>query len=275
MGRKKKQVPVSSANDGKRAIIYTRVSTDEQVQHGYGLDAQLDRCTQYAQLVGYTVVDVKTDEGLSGTLYMKDRPALLAAFTACLTGDADIILTYAQDRYARDTGVWVNLRDAAIKAGIHLWTVKENTDFATKDSQFMGEIHAVVNAQERRTIAERLFNGRTQRSKDDGLGSGPIPYGYIRHKEVAGTEVVTTVLVDESAVPVIRLVLSEREQGTTYHALCALLTRKGYQTPRGNKEWKVSTIQSIEKHADLYKTGVRSWHTVQSSTLWPIILGSK
>lgn len=135
MGRKKKEIKVSSAEDGKRAIVYTRVSTDEQVQHGYGLDVQLDRCTQYAQLVGYTIVAVKTDEGLSGTLSMKDRPGLLSAFTSCIMGDADIILTYAQDRYARDTGVWVNLRDSAIKAGMHLWTVKENTDFATKDSQ--------------------------------------------------------------------------------------------------------------------------------------------
>jgi site-specific DNA recombinase len=272
MGRKKKEHKVVTAADGKRTIIYLRVSTDEQAQHGYGLADQLEKCQKYAELVGYTVIDVKTDEGLSGTLYMDYRPALKDAFFACLTGKADIILAYAQDRYARDTGVWVNLRDAAIKGGMKLWTVKENTDFATKESQFMGEIHAVVASEDRRKIAERLFNGRKQRSKVDGLGGGPTPYGYIRHKEIQGTEIITTVQTDASAVPAIALILSERAAGRTYESVTALLERLRYPTPRGNSKWKVSTIQAIETHETLYRTGVRTWNNVNASTLWPVLL---
>jgi len=119
MGRPKKQTHTSALQEqGKRIIIYLRVSTDEQAQHGYGLDAQRENCTQFAQLVGYTVIDVVSDEGLSGTLPMSERPALQRAFTLCLTSQADIILAYAQDRYARSTGVWIAVRDAAMKASI-------------------------------------------------------------------------------------------------------------------------------------------------------------
>jgi site-specific DNA recombinase len=273
MGRKKKVVSsIIEQSDGKRVIIYLRVSTDEQAQHGYGLETQLELCTRYAELVGFTIIRVETDEGLSGTLYMKDRPGLLAAFTACTIGEADLILSYAQDRYSRETGVWVNLRDAAIKSRVKLWTVKENTDFATPESKFMGEIHAVVASEDRRKTAERLFNGRKTRSKKDGLGGGQIPYGYLRHREVQGLEIVTTVQINQAAVPVIELVLSERANGRTYHGLAALLQQKNILTPRGNAEWKVSTIQAIEKHEKLYRTGEWTWNDTAVATLWPILL---
>ena len=38
-----------AANGHKRAILYTRVSTDEQAEHGYSLQSQLEACRAYAE----------------------------------------------------------------------------------------------------------------------------------------------------------------------------------------------------------------------------------
>ena len=56
----------------QKAVIYCRVSTEEQAQEGYSLDVQERFCRQYALNNGYDVFGVYRDEGKSGTKL--DRP---------------------------------------------------------------------------------------------------------------------------------------------------------------------------------------------------------
>ena len=48
-----------------KCVIYTRVSSDAQVEKGVSLDAQLEKCRIYCQFKDMEVVDVITDEGVS------------------------------------------------------------------------------------------------------------------------------------------------------------------------------------------------------------------
>lgn len=54
-------------------IIYLRVSTDQQVQSGLGLEAQRDTCLRYIKDAGAKVLEY-ADEGFSGALEMEKRP---------------------------------------------------------------------------------------------------------------------------------------------------------------------------------------------------------
>src|SRR3954465_11416879 len=49
-----------------QAIVYCRVSSDRQVKEGHGLEGQEMRCRRYAEALGYEVVAVFRDEGVSG-----------------------------------------------------------------------------------------------------------------------------------------------------------------------------------------------------------------
>ena len=49
-----------------RVAIYARVSTEEQAEHGYSIDAQLDTLRQYCQQSGKVVANEYVDKGLSG-----------------------------------------------------------------------------------------------------------------------------------------------------------------------------------------------------------------
>jgi len=51
----------------KKALIYARVSTDEQAQEGMSIDTQINRCTRWAEENGYAIVGVYKDEGKSAT----------------------------------------------------------------------------------------------------------------------------------------------------------------------------------------------------------------
>lgn len=51
---------------GLRVAIYVRVSTEEQAQHGYSIDAQLETLRSYCKLYGKIVVAEYIDAGVSG-----------------------------------------------------------------------------------------------------------------------------------------------------------------------------------------------------------------
>ncbi|HKD74697.1 MAG TPA: recombinase family protein, partial [Ktedonobacterales bacterium] len=57
-----------------RAVIYLRVSTDEQRRNGRGLDEQRDSTTGLVSRNGYTLAGIHTDAGISGTKPVNERP---------------------------------------------------------------------------------------------------------------------------------------------------------------------------------------------------------
>ena len=59
----------------RKAVIYCRVSSRQQVTDGSGLESQETRCRDYARRKGYTVEAVFKEEGVSGS--RADRPELL------------------------------------------------------------------------------------------------------------------------------------------------------------------------------------------------------
>src|SRR5437764_1186520 len=90
-------------HEGERdmnVIIYTRVSSEEQVEK-YGLQAQCDALRGLALRRGYTVVEVVSDEGISGTI--ADRPGLTRVRDILRSGQAEGVLIYDLSRLARET----------------------------------------------------------------------------------------------------------------------------------------------------------------------------
>ena len=55
--------------------IYVRVSTAEQKLHGYSVQEQIDRLTNFSKALGYDKPQIYNDAGYSGATL--DRPALL------------------------------------------------------------------------------------------------------------------------------------------------------------------------------------------------------
>ena len=87
------------------ALLYTRVSHDEQVRNGASLDAQLDALKQYCHDHNYTIKGIYTDEGISGAS-VKKRDGLNRMLKDASKGDT--ILFTKLDRFSR------NLLDANI-----------------------------------------------------------------------------------------------------------------------------------------------------------------
>ena len=59
-------MPSANGHGPKRAILYARVSTDEQARSGYSLAQQIEALRAYATREGYEILEEVQDPGQSG-----------------------------------------------------------------------------------------------------------------------------------------------------------------------------------------------------------------
>jgi DNA invertase Pin-like site-specific DNA recombinase len=86
------------------AVIYLRVSTEEQARSGLGREAQEAKCRAYCERQGYEVVSVFIDDGRSGKLPVDRRPGLKAAVEHVRRTEGAVLVIYALSRAFRSQG---------------------------------------------------------------------------------------------------------------------------------------------------------------------------
>jgi site-specific DNA recombinase len=89
-----------------RAAVYTRVSTLEQSERGYSLDAQEADCRKLADELSAEIVSTYSDQD-SGASW--DLPGLNAMLDAAKRREFDVLLCYDPDRLARRMAKQSNL----------------------------------------------------------------------------------------------------------------------------------------------------------------------
>ncbi len=82
-----------------RAILYARVSTDDQVKM-YSLKQQLEALREYCRSNGIEVTEEIVDEGVSGA-YL-ERPGLDRIRDLVESGGVDLVLAQDRDRFSRE-----------------------------------------------------------------------------------------------------------------------------------------------------------------------------
>ena len=92
----------------KRAILYARVSTDEQARSGYSLAQQLEALRAYCEREGYEVLKEVRDPGQSGASL--ERPGMDRVRNLVQAGDVSVVLAQDRDRFAREPAYHYLLR---------------------------------------------------------------------------------------------------------------------------------------------------------------------
>jgi DNA invertase Pin-like site-specific DNA recombinase len=214
-----------------KAIIYLRVSTDEQAKSGLGLEAQRAACEERARALKASSVSVFADEGVSGSTPIADRAALPAALEALGRGDALIIAK--RDRLARDYMMagWVDL-EVARKGARIVSAAGEGTDSDDPMSRVMRVIVDAFAQYERDMIRARTKAALgAKRARGEKCG-GPVPFGF----RVVGTEIrgsgedrkVIRILGEDAAEQAAIVRMRElRAQGLGYRRIAEQLAREG------------------------------------------------
>ena len=233
------------ADNGRRlrAVGYRRVSTEEQVQ-GNGLEVQEQAIRRYCKDTDLNLIDVTSDEGISGSSGLDARVGLASALARLEGGEADCLVVYRLDRLARDFVLQELLVNRLRERGKPIRSVMEpdiETDTDDPTKVLIRQIVGAIGQYERALIRGRMQAGKLVKAARGGYVGGQPGYG----QRADETELVD----DPGESEVVRLALTLRSAGASYRDICIALTEVGYK-PRRAKQWHPMVVRSVvQRHA--------------------------
>jgi site-specific DNA recombinase len=162
----------------KTAAIYTRVSTDKQVDHGVSLENQVERIRAYCEREDLHVVCEIQDAGASGGIN-KARGGFIDLLNRVEQGDIEVIVLYSLERLSRDMLTMLALEKLLDENDVELHTVEGAVNTATPDGFMAFAMKAFLGEMERRQVKYRTKRAMEhKKARNQVVGS--IPYGYQR-----------------------------------------------------------------------------------------------
>ncbi|MBD3362319.1 hypothetical protein GF362_01210, partial [Candidatus Dojkabacteria bacterium] len=159
----------------KKAVIYTRVSTEEQAKHDLSLPFQKDKCNEYAEKNGYVVMQEFEDAGKSART--ANRPALLEMISYISNRKINAVIVHKSDRLSRDMADFWTMRKMFKDKEIKLLSVTENFDDNSPSSEFMMGIMSAQAQFYSANLGHEVKKGVSQKVKQ-GWWPNNAPLGY-------------------------------------------------------------------------------------------------
>lgn len=172
----------------KRAVIYCRVSTKEQVDEGNSLNTQEKNCREYALKTGYEIIDKFIEQGESAKT--TDRPELqkMMGYCAQKKNNINAVIIYKLDRISRNTDDYSQIRILLKRYGVE---IKSTTEYFenTPAGRFMENIIANVAQFDNDVRTERSVGGMRDATRE-GRYVWKAPVGY-KNTKIAGKATIT------------------------------------------------------------------------------------
>jgi site-specific DNA recombinase len=235
----------TNGQGSKRAILYARVSTEEQARQGYSLDQQIEALKAYCAREGYEVLKEVRDEGWSGA-YL-ERPGLDRVRDLVEAGGVGAVLAQDADRITRDPGHRAFLDDEFERLGARLVTLDDWGD-DTHEGELLKFLKGWVSKGERLKIAERSRRGMIRKAREGKVILPPISnYGFRANEARDGY------VVDEDKMPLVRRVFRMvGAEGCSINGMVKALAAEGIPTPTGKRRWSRTMIRNMIQN-DAYK----------------------
>lgn len=234
-----------------KALIYCRVSTEEQAEKGFSLDAQEKYCREFVKRNGYEVGGVFRDDGKSGTTL--ERPALKALLSQIEENHGiGAVVVQETDRLARNTIDHLTIKALLKKAKVKLISVAQPMLDDSPEGRMIDTIIASVNQFQSDANSRKTKKGMQERF-ESGLWPTYAPLGYL-NKEVDGRRIIVS---DPQRWHLIRECLKLYLTGN-YSAfeLSDIMYQKGLQS-RTNKKICNSIMTHMLRHP--FYAGIMVW----------------
>lgn len=209
------------------ALTYIRVSTDDQVESGLGLDWQRDKVAAECQRREWQVIGEYADEGISAKTIV-NRPGLVAALELLDSGQAANLVVAKLDRLSRSVHDFTGLVDRANRNGWSLVVLDIGVDTSTATGEMMSNILASFAQFERKLIGERT-SAALQVKKRAGMQLGRP---------------------DRTPIEVVLRVCFNRVAGMTLGAIASGLNADKVPLSQGGQRWYPSTIAAVLARED-------------------------
>lgn len=153
----------------KRVAFYARVSTAD----GQTVENQLRALREVAQRLGWTVVAIFKDEGISGTKGRDKRPGYDALMKGVARKEFDLVAAWSVCRLGRSLPDLVALLSDLQARGVDLFLHQQALDTSTPSGRMLFQLLSVFAEYERAMIVARVKAGLQRTTKR--LGRPPLP----------------------------------------------------------------------------------------------------
>jgi site-specific DNA recombinase len=204
-------MPSTNGHGPKRAILYARVSTDEQAKSGYYLAQQLEALRDYAEQEGYDLLEEVSDPGQSGATL--ERPGMDRVRDLVATGSVSVVLAQDRDRFAREPAYHYLLRREFDEHGTTIRALNDRGDESPEGELTDGILDQLAK-YERAKLGERTRRGKLRKAREGKLlRNSRAHYGFKYDESGEGY------VVDEAEMLVVRRIFQLVSEGETLHGV--------------------------------------------------------
>ncbi len=222
------------------AIGYIRVSSEEQSDSQLSLDAQRAQIEAYCQFKQLNLIEVLSDEAISGGKPIQDRPSGSLLFSKLQENSVGSVVATKLDRMFRNALDCLTVNQLFTDAGISLHLLDLNVD----TSNAMGKAFLTIAA----AFAELELNRGKERTRDAlkalsdrGVALGAVPYGMTEDR----SQDMRVFVTDSVEQQTLELMFTLRQNGLTYEQVATELNRCGVLTKSGKTQWRRGTVHRI------------------------------
>jgi site-specific DNA recombinase len=231
-------MPNTNGLGPKRALLYARVSTDEQARTGYSLAQQMEALREYAAREGYEVLEEVVDPGQSGASL--ERPGMDRVRELVAVGGVSVVLAQDRDRFVREPAYHYLLKREFEEYDTKLQALNDRGD-DSPEGDFMNGVLDQLAKLERAKIAERTRRGKLRKAREGKIVAGRAPTFGFDFNESRDAYVVNA----ETMAVVRRVFEMVGTEGLPIRAVKRLFECEEVPTPYGAQWWSAKTLRDI------------------------------
>ena len=166
----------------KKVAIYARVSTDRHQT----VENQLRQLQEVGERLGWIVVAVHVDQGISGAKGRDQRPGFDALLRGVARREFDMVAAWSVDRLGRSLQDLVGFLADIQARGIDIYLHQQGIDTSTPSGRMMFQMLGVFAEFERSMIRERVLAGLDRaKAKGTRIGRPPMEPKLVRQIQEA------------------------------------------------------------------------------------------
>jgi site-specific DNA recombinase len=160
----------------RSAILYIRVSTDEQADTGYSQRSQHEMLTRYCELNGILVKEIYFEDHSAKTFNRPEFTKLLMRIRKH-KNLVDLVLFTKWDRFSRNAGDAYGMINTLNKLGVEPQAVEQPLNLEIPENKMMLAFYLAAPEVENDRRALNTASGM-RRAQKEGRWMGIAPIGY-------------------------------------------------------------------------------------------------
>lgn len=224
-----------------KTAIYIRVSTDDQANEGYSLQAQEDAAINFiGQRDELEFSTTYSDPGISAKS-VENRPGLQRLLNDVKAGKIQFVVIWKYSRLTRSVKDMAELTAFFAKHDVILHSLSEGQSVDTATSRLQTNMMASLNQYERENIAENVASGMRKRAQE-GYYNTKAPLGYINGRQPKTD--IKTIEIEPTGAGIVLQIFMLASQGKGLRAIANHLNKLGFKT-KADGNFSTDSVKTI------------------------------